>query len=42
MSKYSVVSLQYQQMMGQLRPILKHNAVFPKVRFAASLVVSIS
>ena len=31
-SKFSVVALQYQQMLEQLRPILKHNAVFPKVR----------
>lgn len=31
LSKFSVVSLQYHQMLDQLRPVLKHNVVFPKV-----------
>ena len=36
-SKFSVVSLQYHQLLDQLRPVLKHNVVFPKVGSGAWL-----
>lgn len=35
LSKFSVVILQYHQMLDQLLPVLRHNVVFPKVMLTA-------